>query len=193
MSDIKYYNASLEIIHQYDITVALVHLRVEYPSAIGRNRKTRVPLRRLFLHHGNLPYPPRGKAEEFDDRMLLRLRVDEVNALVHHGPIAPISCSGLIEHQCLLSALHCNFPNPWSTLAFSIVDELAVGRLEGGEPSFLRHLHGVASFGWRFPHLIISGSIGSEIDPLSISRPARYHIVGSSRSDAAGATSFGVD
>src|SRR5882672_9310309 len=71
-----------------------------------------------------------------------------------------------------------------------IVNKLAVGRLEGGEPSLLSHLHSLASFGWYFPHLMTCVSIGCEIDPAAIARPARYHIVGRLRCEAARAPSF---
>jgi hypothetical protein len=122
MSDINYYNVSLEIIHQHDITVVLVHLRVKHPSAIGRNCKTGIPLSRLFLHHENLPYLPRGKAEEFDDRMLRRLRVDEVDA-PHHRPSALLM---LPIGPIARAKLH-----PGRFISFARAGHLGLGRRSG--------------------------------------------------------------
>src|SRR5215510_14652942 len=117
-----------------------------------------------------------------DGRTGLRLRIREVDALFRHAPMAWRS---LIQNTDLFTALLRGSPNAENAAAFSIVDKLAVRRIKGFHSTVSCHLHSLASFSRRLPYLPISAAVRTEVDPLPIARPARPHIVGSFRSDAA--------
>jgi hypothetical protein len=58
-----------------------------------------------------------------------------------------------------------NPPEAVFVAPFSVIQKLAVKRLEGDEATILGDLEGPASFGGGFPDLESSGTVGSEVDP----------------------------
>src|SRR5215204_1012834 len=96
-----------EVLDQHDVALRLVVLGVEYPTAVGRGGESRAAPEKFLVESHDPRRSLRGEAVELDRQVRARFRVEEVDALLPHGPRA---LPDLVRDLHLLAALRGHTP-----------------------------------------------------------------------------------
>src|SRR6266404_73627 len=187
---------SAKVFDQHEIEVELVPLRVETPTLVGRDcdagylkRRSR-PFERCYLCRLT-----GGEIKELKRvRSLMWLRCQEVDTSCHHSPIPRINVR--LEDSRLLAAGGWHFPQVPQSRFFTrpqVVNAETVGGFRRVTSTSPRQLNGCAARAWHLPHFVSSGAVGGEVNPVSISRPARSSLCRRFGHQAARAATVGAD
>src|ERR1700733_1818276 len=137
------------------------------PVASGRNPKMRLVQGREAL---NLL---RRKVVEAHPRIIVDSRFDKKQTIFHDRPRAPIQWMDRRINQCLTTARCRHLPDlRRAELLLHIEEIFAVKRFFGGKTSRASYLHRRPAPCRNLPDLPFARSIGAEINPLAIIRPA---------------------
>src|SRR5262249_28412126 len=138
--------------------------------------------RKLFIEHGHLSHLARLEAEEGDRPLgfgaVRGLWGQEINALVQDGPSRERARLDTLIHQGFLATLNGNPPD--FAALFRVAQRVAnlpVGRLESGITTFLRPLTRPPLPGRDLPVFPITATIGTQVHPAGVSRPAWHPIL----------------
>src|SRR5687767_2942008 len=81
--------ASAEVFHEHDVAAAVVLLRIQNPSPVGRQSDPRFIRDGSSVQRRNMHHPFLGKAQKLERGLRLSLGVHKVNARFSQSPVAP--------------------------------------------------------------------------------------------------------
>src|SRR2546426_3967029 len=164
---------SANVLHQLNITAALIRLNDQKPSPIERNGQTRIGFEEGLIELGHKHNLVGFKAVILDYGVRKNFGTSKINALITEGPIAPQASLMLVQHQALFTTRDRYAPDSRHGTPLRIIKILAISGLEPFKATLLCDLNCRTTFSRHFPDLHATATSAAKINPVAIARPAR--------------------